>query len=109
MNTTPATAFKLVTKADAAFAFDVCIRTIDKYIRIGLLSTPSAVGAKEYWHPEDFMADVDRLLGRSRPEPQTSAPTPGSAPKAATAKDSSAAYRQESHQAEKLTELNKGR
>lgn len=109
MSATPPTPFRLVTKADAAFAFDVCIRTIDKYIRIGLLSQPTAVGAKEYWHPEDFMTEVDRLLGRNGPEPQTSAPTPGSASKAATAKDSSAARRQKTRQAAKLTELNTGK
>lgn len=109
MSTTPLPPFKLVTKADAAFAFDVCIRTIDKYIRIGTLSQPTAVGAKEYWHPEDFMAEVDRLLGRNRPEPQASAPLPGPAPKAATAKDSSAAHRQKSRQAARLSELNKSR
>lgn len=109
MNTTPPTAFKLVTKADAAFTFDVCIRTIDKYIRIGLLSPPTAVGAKEYWHPEDFLTEVDRLLGRNRPEPQTSAATPGSVPKAPTRKDSSAAHRQKSRQVSKLSELNRGR
>lgn len=43
---------KLVTKADAAAVFDVCTRTIDKFVREGLLSKPVAVGAKEYWHPE---------------------------------------------------------
>jgi len=106
MNTTPATAFKLVTKADAAFAFDVCIRTIDKYIRSGLLSQPTTVGTKEYWHPEDFMAEVDRLLGRNRPEAQA---LPGPASQVATAKDSSAAHRQKFRQAAKLNELNTGR
>jgi hypothetical protein len=109
MNTTPATAFKLVTKADAAFAFDVCIRTIDKYIRIGLLSPPTAVGAKEYWHPDDFMTEVDRLLGRHQAEPLPSATCAGGVPKPAVTKDSSAAHRQKSRQAAKLNQLNTGR
>jgi hypothetical protein len=109
MNTTPAAAFKLVTKADAAFAFDVCLRTIDKYIRTGLLSPPTAVGAKEYWHPEDFMGEVDRLLGRNRTEPQPPATCAGAVPKAPLSKDSSATHRQKARQAVKLNQLNTGR
>jgi hypothetical protein len=109
MSTTSPIAFKLVTKADAAFAFDVCIRTIDKYIRTGVLPQPTAVGAKEYWHPADFMTHVDRLLGRNQAEPPPSATCAGRAPKAAVTRDSSAAHRQKSRQAAKLNELNTGR
>jgi hypothetical protein len=109
MSTTPPPPFKLVTKADAAFALDVCIRTIDKYIRIGTLSQPTAIGAKEYWHPDDFMAEVDRLLGRNRAEPQSPVTSAGGVSKAPVTKDSSAAQRQKSRQAAKLNELNTGR
>lgn len=106
MSNTHPIPFKLVTKAEAAFAFDVCTRTIDKYIRSGLLPEPVALGAKEYWHPEDFMAHVDRLLGRGRAE-LTVVARGGFVPKLGAPKDSSATRRQKSRQAAKLSELNK--
>lgn len=43
--------FKMVTKAEAAQVFSVCTKTIDNYIKEGLLPHPVAFGSREYWHP----------------------------------------------------------
>lgn len=43
---------KLVTKADAAEIFGVCVKSIDNYIAQGLLPRPVPFASKEYWHPD---------------------------------------------------------
>lgn len=57
--------FKLVTKADAAAIFAVCTKSIDNYIKQGLLPAPVQFMSKEYWHPEEFTAFLDGLFKRS--------------------------------------------
>jgi hypothetical protein len=57
--------FKLVTKADAAQVFGVCTKTVDHFIRDGLLPTPTRFASREYWHPEVFRNFLDRTFGHS--------------------------------------------
>ena len=57
---------KLVTKDIAAEVFSVSVKTIDNYIKDGLLPPPKRFVSKEYWHPADFAAFLDRT---SRGEP----------------------------------------
>ncbi len=85
----PTTGFRLVTKADAAAVFGVCVRTIDNYINEGLLPRPVQFASKEFWHPESFQAFIDRTFREpaSNTEEQSSAqqvpdrPTMKSGPK----------------------------
>ena len=56
---------KLLTKADAAAVFGVCTKTIDNYIRDGLLPSPVAFGSREYWHPRVFRDFLDRTFGQA--------------------------------------------
>ena len=55
--------FKLLTKADAASIFGVCTKTIDNYIRDGLLPAPTPFGSREYWHPVIFRSFLDNVFG----------------------------------------------
>lgn len=61
----PVQHFKLVTKADVAQVFGVCTKTIDNYIRDGLLPAPTPFASREYWHPEVFRNFLDRTFGHS--------------------------------------------
>ena len=63
----PLSDFKLLTKADAAAVFGVCTKTIDNYIREGLLPPPVPFASRDYWHPEDFRAFLDATFRRSQP------------------------------------------
>jgi len=53
---------KLVTKDIAAEVFSVSVKTIDNYIKDGLLPPPKRFVSKEYWHPHDFAAFLDRTF-----------------------------------------------
>jgi hypothetical protein len=114
--------FKLLTKADAAVIFGVCTKTVDNYIREGRLPEPVQFASREYWHPEDFQAFLDRTFRRSAPAhpDQTAAgasPPPRSeamaivggvsAPRGAE-RDSNPAVRQQARQRAKLRALNTG-
>lgn len=57
---------KLVTKDIAAEVFSVSVKTIDNYIRDGLLPQPKRFVSKEYWHPDDFRAFLAQTF-RSEP------------------------------------------
>lgn len=61
---------RLVTKADAAEIFGVCVKTIDNYIRQGRLPAPIQFASKEYWHPDDFSAFLASTFKRSSVEGQ---------------------------------------
>jgi hypothetical protein len=110
--------FKLVTKADAAAIFGVCTKSIDNYIKQGLLPPPVQFMSKEYWHPEEFKAILDQIFKRPTGRDMTDAETEKSGTiKSAIAanssqkgsarlRDSSAAVRQEARQSEKLKMLN---
>lgn len=54
--------FKLITKARAADIFGVDVKTIDNRINAGKLPAPTRWGSKEYWHPADFEAFLDRTF-----------------------------------------------
>lgn len=56
---------KLVTKDIAAEVFSVSVKTIDNYIKDGLLPPPRRFVSKEYWHPDDFRDFVDRTFRTS--------------------------------------------
>lgn len=57
-------ALQLMTKADAAEVFGVCPKTIENYIKEGLIPRPVPFASKEYWHPVDFAAFIDRTFRR---------------------------------------------
>lgn len=106
---------KLVTKADAADVFHVCIKTIDNYIRDGRLPTPVQFGSKDYWHPADFEAFLDATFRRSAfpshaPEivegPLPSQPTANQAPPSQTS-DGVRGVRGRAREAERLRQLNR--
>ena len=54
---------KLLTKADAADILGVCTKTVDNYIRDGLLPPPRPLGSREYWHPKVFERFLDEHFG----------------------------------------------
>jgi hypothetical protein len=57
MNTAlPAAPFKPVTKGDAAELLGVSTKTVDNYIKAGLLPPPRPFGGRELWHPDIFFA-----------------------------------------------------
>ncbi len=59
---------KLLTKADAADIFGVCTKTIDNYVREGLLPAPVAFASREYWHPTVFQSFLDQRFGLPGPQ-----------------------------------------
>lgn len=70
---------KLVTKDIAAEVFSVSVKTIDNYIKDGLLPPPKRFVSKEYWHPADFAAFLDRTF-RVEPASLDGTPTETDAP-----------------------------
>jgi predicted DNA-binding transcriptional regulator AlpA len=118
------TTFKLVTPADAAAVLGVSVKTISNYIRDGLLPRPVRFGSRDYWHPAEFEAFLDRTFRRdtdgTQGEPGTpEAPVaaaqgavvaiaPQARTKAASSRDSSAVVRQQARQREMLRALNRG-
>lgn len=56
--------FRLVTRADVAQMFGVCIKTVDNYIKDGLLPQPVQFASREYWHPDDMRAFIDTTFKR---------------------------------------------
>jgi hypothetical protein len=111
---------RLVTKADAADVFGVCARTIDNYIKEGRLPAPVQFASRDYWHPDDFRAFLDRTFKRQQPgerkqvdegadvELDASTPQPTRRPvkQAYGARDSNPAVRQRARQQERLQSLN---
>lgn len=113
-----ATLPKLVTKADAAEIFGVCVKSIDNYIAQGLLPRPVAFASKEYWHPDAFAAFLERTFKTHADAPQDAGgvdsasqqsvgPVPGhlSATRPRTA-ESTASLRQRMRQDAKLRQRN---
>ena len=68
----PSLESRLVTKADAAGVFGVCVKTIDNYIKEGLLPKPVQFASKEFWHPEDFRLFIDETFRRRTATPDSS-------------------------------------
>lgn len=105
--------FKMVTKAEAAQVFSVCTKTIDNYIKEGLLPHPVAFGSREYWHPTVFLSHIEKVfmptyddavvVGTQPPNVRVKQPRLGK--KAGDLGDSSAVVRQHARQAEKLKRL----
>lgn len=56
--------FRLVTRADVAQIFGVCVKTVDNYIEQGLIPKPVSFASKEYWHPDDIRAFIDDTFRR---------------------------------------------
>ena len=54
---------KLLTKSDAAEILGVCTKTVDNYIRDGLLPSPKPLGGREYWHPQAFERFLAQYFG----------------------------------------------
>lgn len=54
--------FKPVTKADAAQVLGVCTKSIDNYIRDGLLPQPARFAGRDLWHPDDFYGFLSAQL-----------------------------------------------
>lgn len=54
--------FKPVTKADAAQVLGVCTKSIDNYIRDGLLPQPARFAGRDLWHPDDFYGFLSAKL-----------------------------------------------
>jgi hypothetical protein len=108
------THFKLVTKADAAQVFSVCTKTIENYIKAGLLPSPVQFGAKEYWHPEVFKAHLSKVFRSDHVEefeadsqtPELERAVLAPQTKRTGIRDSSASVRQQTRQAAKLKRLN---
>lgn len=112
-------AFKPISKAFAADLLGVSTKTIDNYIRDGLLPPPRPFGCRELWHPDDFYRHLDARLkattataaSDSAPdmpnEPENSDSNRASQPATRpTARDSSAVVRQRQRQARRLNRLN---
>lgn len=106
---------KLLTKADAADILGVCTKTVDNYIREGLLPSPRPLGSREYWHPqafERFLAQHFGLSDEGAPQPHAGdlfeAPKPEPKPTGVRARSPKRppAVRQAARQAEVLRELN---
>ena len=63
--------FRLVTRADVAHMFGVCIKTVDNYIKEGLLPQPVQFASREYWHPDDIRSFMDATFKRTSSQPPT--------------------------------------
>lgn len=59
--------FRLVTRADVAQMFDVCVKTVDNYIKDGLLPQPVQFASREYWHPDDIRSFMEATFKRASP------------------------------------------
>lgn len=57
-----ATPFKPISKAAAAEVLGVSTKTIDNYIKAGLLPAPRPFGGRELWHPDVFYARLHNAL-----------------------------------------------
>jgi hypothetical protein len=106
---------KLITKADAAACFGVCVKTIDNYVDQGLLPRPVAFASKEYWHPDDFREFLAQRFKRPHDEATSLPSSPldtdtmkrNVVPKSvARRKPQSTLERQSQRQDEKLARLN---
>lgn len=71
--------FRLVTRADVAQMFGVCVKTVDNYIKEGLLPQPVQFASREYWHPDDMRSFMDATFKRtpSAPSPTPAVPSDG--------------------------------
>jgi hypothetical protein len=116
---------QLMTKADAAEVFGVCSKTIENYIKDGLIPKPVPFASKEYWHPADFAAFIDRTFrcmdeaanepqaasasATAEARPKRNAPlTAGQPQRPRDAKDSHPVVRAKARQQAKLQRLNAG-
>ena len=107
--------FKLLTKANAAEVFGVCTKTIDNYIKAGLIPPPVKFGTKEYWHPAAFHAHLDKIFRKSpadalegdiqKPNAEETSPVLKIKTRENGIRDSSASIRQQARQAAKLQRL----
>lgn len=61
--------FRLVTRADVAQMFGVCVKTVDNYIKEGLLPQPVQFASREYWHPDDIRSFMDATFKRTSSQP----------------------------------------
>ena len=114
--TASAPPFKPVSKPDAAALLGVSTKTIDNYIRAGLLPPPRPFGGRELWHPDCFFAVLrDALMTPASavqaPAASEDGPTLCSVVASKRARrgsemDSSAMVRQQQRQAELLGRLN---
>lgn len=63
MNANPSPVpFKPVSKADAAELLGVSAKSIDNYIKAGLLPPPRPFGGRDLWHPDIFFARLRDAL-----------------------------------------------
>lgn len=61
--------FRLVTRADVAQMFGVCVKTVDNYIKEGLLPQPVQFASREYWHPDDMQSFMEATFKRTPSAP----------------------------------------
>ena len=59
-------AFKPLTKADVAEVLGISVRTVENWVDEKLLDAPAKVGARVYWHPDDFYGWLERQLRVSK-------------------------------------------
>lgn len=113
---------KLVTKDIAAEVFSVSVKTIDNYIKDGMLPQPTRFVSKEYWHPDDFRDflartfrsleaatdQVTEVTGGGSPSAtvSSSAPAPTPAVRKSQAKDTNPVVRERARRKSLLARLN---
>lgn len=114
---TPSAPFKPVSKNDAAELLGVSTKTVDNYIKAGLLPLPRPFGGRELWHPDIFFACLRDALMPSTSSDSGEVAKPLQAPREQVggapnptarelANDSSPIVRQKQRQAELLSRLN---
>lgn len=99
---------KLVTKADAAVAFSVCVKSIDNYIKQGLLPQPVPFAGKDYWHPDTFSEFLYRTFAVRQTESKTATDLLTPAEAANEPQTSKPSRNAKATRLARMTELNRG-
>lgn len=58
-----------MTRTDVAQMFGVCVKTVDNYIKEGLLPQPVQFASREYWHTDDIRSFMDATFKRTSSQP----------------------------------------
>lgn len=54
---------RLLSKCEVAAIFGVSLRCIDYRTKAGLVPPSVTIGGRRYWHPEQFLANLDAMMG----------------------------------------------
>ena len=54
--------FQPLSKTDVGRVLGVCVRTIDAWVNSGEMPPPAKIGARVYWHPQQFYSWLDKRL-----------------------------------------------